>query len=123
MKGVHWIDLGQWPAHLAIVGDRRAYRRFMRSHCATGPAGWSAFPPDNGGHCQKLVDGSSVLYLISVGASSDQIETACTLAHEATHVMRWIFEEIGEDEPGKEAQAYLVEHIVRHGLKALTGSK
>ncbi len=116
MKGIHWIDLGQWPPALAVVSDKRAYQKFMLKHCDTKV---NDFPPRNGGLCRKMVDGTDCIFLIVVGPQSDPINLACTLAHEATHAMRWIFEQIEEREPGVEAQAYLVEHILRGGLNAL----
>lgn len=37
-------------------------------------------------------------------------------------MMRWLFEHIREANPGTEAEAYLVEYVVRHGLKAMAGN-
>lgn len=121
MKDIHWIDSGQWPPAIAITNNKKAYQRFMRSHCGGVAADHPQFPPFNGGLCQKLVDGNSCIFLITVGEQADDIELACAVAHEATHLARWLFEHIGEKEPGLESQAYLVEHIVRHGLRALDG--
>lgn len=118
MKGVHEIDLGQWPPALVIIADKRAYKRFEKSHCAPGSE-VTPFPGENAGACQKWTDGPKCLLVITVGPQENQIELAGTLAHEATHAMRWLFEHICEHSPGLEAQAYLVEHIVRGGLKAL----
>lgn len=59
------------------------------------------------------------MILICIGEPGDAYELAITLAHEAVHAMRWIFENVGENRPGTETEAYLVEHIMRHGPKAL----
>jgi hypothetical protein len=119
MKDVHWIDTGQWPPALAVIADKRAYKRFIRKHCGDHAADCPPFPGTNAGLCQKLEDGSDCIFVIAVGEQKDQIELAGTLAHEATHAMRWLFEHIGEKDPGTETQAYLVEHIVRNGMRAL----
>lgn len=119
MKGVHYVDLGPWPPALYVIGNKRAYGRFVRSMCGKNAKDCTPFPPANGGACQKMEDGQNCVFIITVGAHTDVIELAGTLAHEATHAMRWIFEHVGETSPGTEAEAYLVEHIVRNGLKAL----
>lgn len=41
------------------------------------------------------------------------------LAHEAVHASDYIFENIGEDKPGMEIRAYLVQYIVQQSLYAL----
>jgi hypothetical protein len=119
LKGLHRIDLGQWPQAMYVTDDKRTYNRFIRERQGkvTDP-----FPPSNGGNCQMMTQKStgSCIFLIAVGPQDDAIELATTLAHEATHAMRWLLEHVGEDSPGTETQAYLVEHIVREGLKALT---
>lgn len=115
MKGVHWVDLGQWPQALAVIADKRAYNRFMRSKGISQP---KTFPGRNGGLCQTLERGSNCILVIAIG-DQDQDELPVTVAHEATHAMRWILEHVGEDRPGIETEAYLVEHIVRGALKAL----
>lgn len=119
MKGVHYIDLGQWPPALYVTDDKRAYQRFIKKLCGPAAAKCPPFPGTNAGCCQKLADDSDCVFLISVGPQKDAAELAGTLAHEATHAMRWLFEHIGEHSPGTETEAYLVEHIVRNGLKAL----
>jgi hypothetical protein len=118
MKGIHWIDLGQWPPALAVTGDKRAYNRLMRDRQCPNP---QPFPRPRHGLCQHMEnEEGETLFVIALGEYADKIEQAAALAHEATHAMRWILEEAGEKEPGTETQAYLVEHIVAHGLKALT---
>lgn len=117
-KGVHHIDLGPWPPALVLIADRAAYGRFMRSQCGKHP--FQPFPKPRGGLCTELKnEAGDLLLVIAIGAQPDSIELAASLAHEATHAMRWILEYVSEREPGAETQAYLVEHIVKQGLKAL----
>jgi hypothetical protein len=119
VKGLHRIDLGQWPQLMYVTQDKRAYNRFMREK--QGPK-FKPFPPRNGGSCEMMTQESSgsCIFIISVGPQDDATELATTIAHEATHAMRWLLEHIGEHSPGTKTQAYLVEHIVREGLKALS---
>jgi hypothetical protein len=119
MKGVHWIDTGQWPSALAFVKDEAAYRRVMHAHCGKD-CELRAWPHRDGGFCQQLADdtGKSVI-LIGMGKQKNKTEAALTAAHEATHAMRWILAHAAENEPGTETEAYLVEHIMRGVLNAL----
>lgn len=119
MKGVHEVELGQWPQRAYVIGDRRSYRNFMIDRCGGKIADHPPFPTGGGGSCQKLTSGHSCVFVICISQQDTLAELACTLAHEATHLMRWLLEHIGEKEPGTETQCYLVEHIVRHGLTAL----
>lgn len=118
MKGVHPIDLGQWPPACRLFTDKRSYNRFHKEQ--TGQAPPIPFPPANGGCCLQLShpDGRAWL-MIAVGPQDSRDELSVTLAHEATHAMRWILGHAGEGEPGTETEAYLVEHIVRQALAAL----
>lgn len=118
MKHLHRIDLGQWPPLMYVTQDKRTYNRFMREKQGDE---FKPFPPHNGGSCEMMKQESSgsCIFLIALGSQDDQTEFASTLAHEATHAMRWLLEDIGEHNPGTETQAYLVGHIVREGMKAL----
>jgi hypothetical protein len=118
VKGVHWIDLGPWPPGCVVIDNEDSYRRFMRQKCGKDVV-VQPYPPKDGGLCQKLDGPRSFILMIVLGPYSDQTELAGTLAHEAAHATRWLFEGVGEKAPGQEAEAYLIEHIVRHGLKAL----
>lgn len=118
MKNVHWVDLGPWPPALAIVDDKRTFNRLIRAKTAQPPE--RPFPGSGGGLCIRLDnERGAALFVIAIGPQGSRDELAVTLAHEATHAMRWILEYVGENEPGTEAQCYLVEHIVRRGLEAL----
>jgi uncharacterized protein YjaZ len=120
VKGVHWIEPGQWPVHMALIADEKVYRRFMRVYCGPEEAPHE-FPRLNAGHCQQMNDrAGNMMLVIVVGRQSNRSELAVTLAHEATHAMRWLMEYVGEHSPGTESEAYLVGHIVRQSLAALT---
>lgn len=119
MKGVHWIDLGQWPCRLAFVADEKGFARFNQAFCdGTIEPG---YPKTDGGCCYKLQNpAGEPLFLLAVGKASSRNQRACTIAHEAVHVMQFVLEHLGEEKPGIETQAYLVEHVLRNALQAVS---
>lgn len=113
-KGLHSIDLGQWPPAMVLTADKRAYSRFMREKQGNE---FSPFPKPGGGHTELMVNGKGLAYImLAIGPGEDQRELICTIAHEAVHAARFLFAHVGETEPSKEAEAYLIEHIVRKAL-------
>jgi hypothetical protein len=120
VKGLHEIDLGQWPQRMYVTADKRAYNRFCREKQGKVE---QPFPPQDGGNCQMMTQESTgwCVFLIAMGPWSSTLELASNLAHEATHAQRWLLEHVGEHSPGTETQAYLVGHIVREGMAALLG--
>lgn len=119
MKDIHRICLGQWPPSLYVTKDKQAYDRFLKHVCEKGSSP-APFPPPNGGLCQKFEDpDGSAMFVIAVGKQRSRSELIRTIAHEATHAMRWILEHASEEKPGVETEAYLVEHIVAQSLDAL----
>lgn len=117
MKNAHRINLGQWPPAMFITSNQEAYDRLMRQYRVPDPL---PFPQKRHGLCQHLENGDGeAIIVIAIGKHPNIIELATTIAHEATHAMRWLFEYVGEKNPGTETEAYLIEHIVHEGLKAL----
>jgi hypothetical protein len=104
---------------MAVIGDESAYNRFVKSWCA----GYAPvdFPRRGGGNCQQMENAAGDMMLVMViGKQPNRTELMLTVAHEATHAMRWILEFVGEKSPGTETEAYLVEHISRQAFHALT---
>ncbi len=46
-------------------------------------------------------------------------QIAAILAHEAVHASDYVFQNIGEDKPGMETRAYLVQYILQQSLYSL----
>ena len=121
MKGVHWLDLGQWPAALALIDGKRAHRQFMAKQCGDHARECAAFPRANCGTTTTLEDQATgkCIIVIAIGKTEDATEKVCTLVHESVHAMRFILEHAAEKSPGTETEAYLTEHIVKQGLKVI----
>ncbi len=46
----------------------------------------------------------------------DEIQIIALLTHEITHVCDFIFEDVGEDKPGSETRAYLMQFMIQNIL-------
>lgn len=121
MKGLHRIDLGQWPPALFITADKRAYNRFMREKQGVE---FTKFPRARGGSTEFMKNkAGDCVVMIAIGPNNDGNELVATLAHEAVHAKQFILDYVGEKTPGIETEAYLVEHIVRRALELLRPGK
>lgn len=115
-RGLHWICLGPWPAALAITSDEAAYNRWVKRNSTPSAC---AFPKACGWTQKFARDDGTMVIMIAIAPKMRREGIIISLAHEATHAMRWILDHAEEKTPGIEAEAYLVEHIVREGMKRL----
>ena len=68
----------------------------------------------DGAHAQTngLDDGHDLVCLVLLEAEvRDADQLASLMAHEAVHVSQMILDHVGEDEPGEETRAYLVQGV------------
>jgi hypothetical protein len=109
--------MGQWPPQVGVTNNRRAFNRFMRGKQGVRHA---SFPKTGAGYTELMTeDGSNGHIIIAICPKSKGHDLACIIAHEAVHAARFLFHYVAEEEPSKEAEAYLIEHIVRHSLRHL----
>jgi len=68
-------------------------------------------------------DCGNYLYIVQIVGCDvyRDIDIIGLLAHEATHVAQFYFDTIGEDKPGAEHQAYLIQFITAGLVKAYFG--
>jgi hypothetical protein len=119
-KGIHWIELGQWPPLLAVTCDKAAYNRWMKAKGRDS----HPFPTDKGGSAQLLTKGpANGILFIALNPKQSERELIISLVHEATHIARFLFEYVKEEHPGVETEAYLVEYIVAESWRELLGDE
>lgn len=118
----HWIvGNGPFPCNIVYCADKKVFDRVWRQlsdeptpdrHCGkNGARAWNIPQPK---------DGYLPTYLICVEPGKLGLpDVASMVAHEAVHVAQWLWEQIGEDQPGHEAEAYFVQWIVRSVLEAM----
>lgn len=64
-----------------------------------------------------------ILVCVFPRAESDALDVIMTLVHEAVHVWQFLCEQIGENDPGIEMEAYGIENIARSLVGAYTSTQ
>lgn len=104
-----WIDRGWQPVSIGFCPSKKAWRREMRR------IGQSEPYPKNAGRASFYRHKGSAGAIVTLGdhveGAHSRVEIAGVLAHEATHVWQHIREEIGEEKPSSEFEAYSVQAI------------
>lgn len=98
--------------------SKKAWTRLMRRLKVKDPAPY----PEVAGSCTQIRrDDGEVVVIVTVHERMDDanpIAIAGVIVHEATHVFQFICEAVGEEEPGRETQAYAMQNIVMGLLDA-----
>lgn len=111
---VIWINKGWQPIPIGFSPSKEAWEREARKFRIYGDPPKAA---EKGGHCAFLendVMGDAII-LVSIhnGADRNTTDMVMTLMHEAVHVWQFVCEKLGETAPGREMEAYGIEHITR----------
>ena len=116
---IDYLNMGPWPMYLGFTMSPKAFRKELKrldvqeavSFTASDHANATVHFLTSKGHYLAIITMPKPPKAISV----EQI--AAMLAHEAVHVAQDFWPHIGERSPGKEAEAYLVQHIVQFCLQ------
>jgi hypothetical protein len=117
VKGIHYLNLGPWPGYVGFTVSTEAFEREMRRLKVKG-AGPAISNSHSNATTHFLNSNGSSLALIVMEPPSRKIskeQYAALLAHEATHVVQEMRDNLGD--LGREAEAYLVQQIVQEGLQ------
>lgn len=111
---IAYFNMGPWPFYCGFTTSKKAFAKEMER------LGVDPVPPFFGAaHANATVhylekDGcpTMIVTMVKPGKRSTE-QVAGLLAHEATHVVQELWAQLGEREPGREAEAYLVQMIVQ----------
>lgn len=117
VTGVTWFNMGCYPVFVGFTMRPSSLERVQRF---MGVEADGNVAPTGGACCHKMTRAGMMVLIISmIDKRWPKNETAAIIAHEATHATRFIMEKIGEEYPGFEQEAYLVQQIVQDCLYAL----
>ncbi|WGJ07500.1 hypothetical protein [Brucella intermedia] len=113
---VIWCDRGWQPVYFGFCPSKKAWKREMKRLDCKEPY------PDTDGRCTTFTNDGKVVVLVTIrdGSENERSITEITglLVHEATHVWQTIRNDIGEQDPSPEFEAYSMQAIFRGLLTA-----
>lgn len=115
---IKYLPMGPWPVHVGFTTSPKRFAKEMRrlgiedvSHLAHEQAGATT-------HSFEHEDALCCIITALPIKKLDAIDYAAMIAHEAVHVVQAMREALSADDPlGSEAEAYLVQHIVRRCVR------
>lgn len=114
---IHYLDLGPWPGYVGFTTSADAFSREMKRLKVKDPSRFVSNERSNA-TTHFFTNHGSALAIICMEPPTrkrTKEQYAALLAHEATHVVQQMRDDLGE--LGKEAEAYLVQQIVQEGLQ------
>jgi 4-hydroxyphenylpyruvate dioxygenase-like putative hemolysin len=119
---ITYFNMGAWPIFVGFTQSRKAFNKEMKRlgnkdvrFLASNHASATTHILEKDGTTACIIALGDVK-----GRSPEQI--AGLIAHEAVHVAQELWANVGEREPGKEAEAYLVQQIVQECLQIVNES-
>jgi hypothetical protein len=110
---IHYLNLGPWPGFVGFTMSDDAFQREMRRLKIANPGSSMANERSNATTHFLSNHGTSlaIICMEPMSRKRSKEQYAALLAHEATHVVQQMRDDLGE--LGREAEAYLVQQIVQ----------
>lgn len=112
---VRWRPLSPYPYYLGFCDSQEAWDRWLRKHVKREEGTPLVVASAAAAAMTIVTDCGQKMFSVNVNREAlgkDPAYVAGTLAHEATHIMQFIHDEIQEQSPGQEATAYMMGDIV-----------
>jgi hypothetical protein len=116
MRRVVWCDHGWIPYHYGFCPDEVAWKMEMRRLGVTLP-----YPSSDGActHFEKSDRDGDACSIVTINHKKRKRQNVTTLiVHESMHIWRRMREEMGEETPSSEFEAYTMQNVVHHLLTA-----
>lgn len=113
-SAITYFGMGQWPLYVGFTTSRRAFRSELKRLKITEPVEFHGSARANATAHNFVKDGETTVIITMDKPGKRSVEqVAGLIAHEAVHVAQSLWRDIGEESPGREAEAYLVQHITQ----------
>ena len=116
---VHYLNMGPWPFYVGFTTEPSAFEGEMRRLGVknAGPAisESSAHTAATTHHLSSSSGSYALVVMPKPSRKHSREQYAALVAHEATHVMQEMRDQLGE--LGREGEAYIVQQIVQEGLQ------
>ena len=110
---ITYFNMGPWPIYVGFTQSKKGFAKEMKRLGITD-CPFIANDHSNASAHYLTKDGALTCIITMDKRKGRMIEqVAGLIAHEATHVAQELWAHIGERNPGREAEAYLVQMIVQ----------
>lgn len=118
-KGPHirYFNMGQWPVYVGFSSSPKAFEREMKRINIKGCSFLNSTHANATTHFLTCDDGLTCIIALGDTKDRSKEQVAALIAHEAMHVVQEMWSHLGETNPGRECEAYLVQHIVQNCLQ------
>lgn len=111
---IAYFGMGPWPIYVGFTDSPKAFRKEMKRLKVANPPEFILNSHSNATAHTLEFEGSLTTIITMEPAKGKPVEqVAALIAHEAVHVAQQLWEHIGEDRPGREAEAYLVQMVTQ----------
>lgn len=116
---IEYFGMGPWPIYVGFTMNRKAFRKEMKRLNVESPPDFLGNDHSHAGTHTLAAPGGGLTAIITMDKPKARPveQVAALIAHEAVHVAQLFWESIGEDQPGKEAEAYFVQMITQCRLQ------
>lgn len=117
-KKVTYLAQCIYPAFIGICTDEKAFAKEMKRLDIQGV---NFVNPGKSATVHIYEIQTEIMFIICLSNPQDYSPAALAglLSHEATHIIQYLWEFIGETEPGKEAEAYMIQYIVQSAMNIM----
>jgi hypothetical protein len=110
---ITYFNMGPWPLYFGFTQSKKAFAKEMKRLSIEGVDFLASDHANATVH--SFTSSGCLTCVMTMGKVKDKSpeQVASLIAHEATHVAQELWAQIGERQPGREAEAYLVQMIVQ----------
>ena len=111
---IDYFNMGPWPIYVGFTQSAKAFRKEMKRLKITPCPEITVNAHSNAAtHFLTSPDHGLTAIIAMPKSKRSPEQIAGLIAHEATHVARHLWINIGEDNPGHEAEAYLIQMVTQ----------
>lgn len=112
---ITYFNMGQWPLFVGFTTSKKAFTKEIKRLAVPRPVPFMGSGLASATTHYFVKDGTTtcIITMAKFGKKKPVEQIAGLIAHEAVHVAQELWCAIGEKEPGREAEAYLVQMITQ----------
>ena len=120
---IHYLPMGPWPGFIGLAFSDEAFQAEVQRLKVPVPVKMLAHERADATLHEFTHPKHGCAWILALGPTKGRTkeQVAGLIAHEATHIVQYMREELGD--LGKEGEAYIVQMVVQEALQKLWKSK